>query len=205
MFETIKLIHKISVILFLLIYFIKTILLISNKEDALTKLSKILKVPEMIVSFLFLGTGIYLITQLPEIKTLLIIKVGLVFLSIPVAIIGFKKRNKVLGALSLLMITASYGLAEIAAKNKAKVSTEAVAADGTINSQVLYTDNCAICHGGDGKLGMAGAADLSKTVADKNSIQQTILNGKGLMKKIELTPDQATAIAEYVETQIKGK
>jgi uncharacterized membrane protein SirB2 len=110
MFETIKLIHKISVILFLLIYFIKTILLISNKEDALTKLSKILKVPEMIVSFLFLGTGIYLITQLPEIKPLLIIKVGLVFLSIPVAIIGFKKRNKVLGALSLLMITASYGL-----------------------------------------------------------------------------------------------
>jgi uncharacterized membrane protein SirB2 len=205
MFETIKLIHKISVILFLLIYFIKTILLISNKEDALTKLSKILKVPEMIVSFLFLGTGIYLITQLPEIKTLLIIKVGLVFLSIPVAIIGFKKRNKVLGALSLLMITASYGLAEIAAKNKAKVSTEAVAADGTINSQVLYTDNCAICHGGDGKLGMAGAADLSNTLADKNSIQQTILNGKGLMKAVPLTPEQANAVAEFVETQLKGK
>jgi uncharacterized membrane protein SirB2 len=205
MFETIKLIHKISVILFLLIYFIKTILLISNKEDALTKLSKILKVPEMIVSFLFLGTGIYLITQLPEIKPLLIIKVGLVFLSIPVAIIGFKKRNKVLGALSLLMITASYGLAEIAAKNKAKVSTEAVAADGTINSQVLYTDNCAICHGGDGKLGMAGAADLSKSQADKNAIQQTILNGKGLMKAVPLTPEQATAVAEFVETQLKGK
>jgi uncharacterized membrane protein SirB2 len=205
MFETIKLIHKISVILFLLIYFIKTILLISNKEDALTKLSKILKVPEMIVSFLFLGTGIYLITQLPEIKPLLIIKVGLVFLSIPIAIIGFKKRNKVLGALSLLMITASYGLAEIAAKNKAKVSTEAIATDGTISGQVLYTDNCALCHGGDGKLGMAGAADLSKTQLDKSAIQQTILNGKGLMKAVPLTPEQATAVAEFVETQLKGK
>lgn len=205
MFETIKLIHKIVVILFLLIYFIKTILLISNKEDALTKLTKILKVPEMIVSFLFLATGIYLITQLPEIKPLLIIKVGLVFLSIPIAIIGFKKRNKVLGALSLLMITASYGLAEIAAKNKAKVSTEAVAADGTINAQVLYTDNCALCHGADGKLGMAGAADLSKTQADKNTIQQTIINGKGLMKAVPLTPEQATAVAEFVETQLKGK
>lgn len=205
MFETIKLIHKIVVILFLLIYFIKTILLISNKEDALTKLTKILKVPEMIVSFLFLATGIYLITQLPEIKPLLIIKVGLVFLSIPIAIIGFKKRNKVLGALSLLMITASYGLAEIAAKNKAKISTEAVAADGTINAQVLYTDNCALCHGPDGKLGMAGAADLSKTQADKNTIQQTIINGKGLMKSVPLTPEQASAVAEYVETQLKGK
>ena len=197
--------HYISVIIFLAIYFVKTILLISNKEDGLTKITKILKVPEMIVSFLFLATGIYLLTQINEIKPLLIIKIGLVFLSIPVAIIGFKKRNKVLGALSLLMITASYGLAEIAAKNKAKVSTEAVAADGTINSQVLYTDNCAICHGGDGKLGMAGAADLSKTVADKNSIQQTILNGKGLMKAVPLTPEQANAVAEFIETQLKGK
>lgn len=205
MFETIKLIHKISVILFLLIYFIKTILLISNKEDALTKLSKILKVPEMIVSFLFLGTGIYLITQLPEIKPLLIIKVGLVFLSIPIAIIGFKKRNKVLGALSLLMITASYGLAEIAAKNKAKVSTEAIAADGTISGQVLYTDNCAICHGGDGKLGMAGAYDLSKTTLGADSIKHVIVNGKEAMKAVPLSPEQASAVATYVETQLKGK
>ena len=89
MFETIKLIHKISVILFLLIYFIKTILLISNKEDLLAKLTKTLKVPEMIVSALFLLTGIYLLTQIPEIKPLMIVKVGLVFLSIPIAIVGF--------------------------------------------------------------------------------------------------------------------
>lgn len=205
MFETIKLIHKIVVILFLLIYFIKTILLISNKEDALTKLSKILKVPEMIVSFLFLATGIYLITQLPEIKPLLIIKLALVFLSIPIAVIGFKKRNKVLGALSLLMITASYGLAEIAAKNKAKVSVEAVSADGSINGQVLYTDNCALCHGPDGKLGMAGAYDLSKTKLAADSIKLVIINGKESMKAIPLTPEQASAVAQYVETQIKGK
>lgn len=205
MFETIKLIHKISVILFLLIYFIKTILLISNKEDALTKLSKILKVPEMIVSFLFLATGIYLITQLDVIKPLLIIKVGLVFLSIPIAIIGFKKRNKILGALSLLMITASYGLAEMAAKPQAIVTTEAFNKDGSLNGQVLYTTNCVGCHGDNGKLSSQGAADISKTLLDKNTIQQTIINGKGLMKAVPLTPEQASAVAEYVETQLKGK
>lgn len=205
MFETIKLVHKIAVILFLLIYFIKTILLLSNKEDALTKLTKILKVPEMIVSVLFLGTGIYLLTQLGEIKPLLIAKVGLVFLSIPIAIIGFKKRNKILGALALLMITASYGLAEIAAKNKAKISSDAVTADGKINAQILYVDNCATCHGDNGKLGLSGAKDLSVTQMDKVTIQQTIINGTPVMKPVPLSAEQAAAVAEYVELQIKGK
>jgi mono/diheme cytochrome c family protein len=52
---------------------------------------------------------------------------------------------------------------------------------------------------------MAGAADLSKSQLDKSAIQQTILNGKGLMKAVPLTPEQATAVAEFVETQLKGK
>jgi uncharacterized membrane protein SirB2 len=203
MFETIKLIHKISVILFLLIYFIKTILLISNKEDLLAKLTKALKVPEMIVSALFLLTGIYLLTQIPEIKPLMIVKVGLVFLSIPIAVIGFKKKNKILGALSLLMITASYGLAEIAAKNKAKVTEQSVSVDGKIDGKLIYTDNCALCHGPDGKLGMAGSADLSITQLDTTAIANVILAGKGNMKKVEgLTEEQAKAIAIYVKTML---
>jgi uncharacterized membrane protein SirB2 len=203
MFETIKLIHKISVILFLLIYFIKTILLISNKEDLLAKLTKTLKVPEMIVSALFLLTGIYLLTQIPEIKPLMIVKVGLVFLSIPIAIIGFKKKNKILGALSLLMITASYGLAEIAAKNKAKVTEQAVTTDGKIDGKQIYTDNCALCHGADGKLGMTGAADISATQLDTVAITNVILMGKGNMKKIEgLSEEQAKAVSIYVKTML---
>lgn len=203
MFETIKLIHKISVILFLLIYFIKTILLISNKEDLLTKLTKTLKVPEMIVSALFLLTGIYLLTQIPEIKPLMIVKVGLVFLSIPIAVIGFKKKNKILGALSLLMITASYGLAEIAAKNKAKVSANVITADGKIDSKQIYLDNCALCHGADGKLGMTGAADISTTQLDTTAIANVILVGKGNMKKIDgLTDEQAKSVAVYVKTML---
>lgn len=204
MFETIKLIHVISVVIFLLIYFIKTILLISNKEDALTKLTKALKVPEMIISVTFLGTGIYLLTQIPEIKPLLIVKIGLVFMSIPIAVIGFKKKNKILAALSLVMITASYGLAEIAAKNKAKISTEAVAADGSINANVLYMDNCGLCHGADGKLGAMGAADLSVTQLQKDSISSVIMNGKGNMTKVQgLSPEQAAAIADYVLSDVK--
>ena len=80
--------HLISVILFLLIYLIKTSLLLANKEEGLTKFTKSIKVPEMIVSTLFLLTGIYMLTQIPIINTLLIVKICIVFISIPVAVVG---------------------------------------------------------------------------------------------------------------------
>lgn len=194
--------HWLAVTLFFLIYVVKTVLLLSNKQDLLQKFTKITKVPEMIVSTLFLVTGIYMLTQLPEIKTIMIIKIALVLTSIPVAIIGFKKGNKILAALSLLMITASYGLAEMSRKHKVVVEQNGMAAT---DGKSLYEANCKLCHGDDGKMGAMGAADLSKTAMDVNTIKQTILNGKGNMAKIEMSEEQATAISSYVEESIKGK
>src|SRR3954469_25112700 len=95
--------HLISVNLFLLIYLVKTVLLLTNKNEGLARFTKMVKVPEMIISTLFLATGIYLLVQVGTTK-LLLIKIGMVVLSIPVAIIGFKKKNKILALLSLLMI-----------------------------------------------------------------------------------------------------
>lgn len=194
--------HWLAVTLFFLIYVIKTVLLLSNRQDLLQKFTKITKVPEMIVSTLFLVTGIYMLTQLPEIKTIMIIKISLVFVSIPVAIIGFKKGNKILAALSLLMITASYGLAEMSRKHKVVSEQGGVA---VTDGKSLYEANCKLCHGEDGKLAAMGAADLSKTAMDANTIKQTILNGKGNMAKIEMSEEQAMAIASYVDGSVKGK
>jgi mono/diheme cytochrome c family protein len=205
MYKAMLITHQIVVTIFFLIYVIKTILLLSNKKEVLARFTKVSKVPEMIVSFLFLATGIYLMTQLPEISNLLFIKISLVFLSIPIAIVGFKKGNKVLAALALLMITASYGLAEMSRKKKAVVSDNAVSAEGAIKGDVLYMDNCALCHGADGKLGMAGASDLNKTSLDAEGVKTIILNGRGMMKAVPLSPEQADAVANYVTTSIKGK
>lgn len=92
--------HYLFVVLFTLIYLVKTILLLSDKDELLEKFKKKTRIAEMIVSFGFLATGIYLMTQLPVITVYMIIKLGLVFLSIPLAVIGFKKKNKVLASLS---------------------------------------------------------------------------------------------------------
>src|ERR1043165_2625193 len=109
-------IHLVAVQLFVLIYLVKLVLLFANKE-ALLKFTRATRLLEMIVSVLFLGTGIWLFIILGAIKMLQIIKLVLVFASIPIAVIGYKKMNKALALLSFLCIVGAYGLAE-AAKSK---------------------------------------------------------------------------------------
>ncbi|MBX3163696.1 MAG: c-type cytochrome [Bacteroidetes bacterium] len=201
--------HYLVVILFFLIYVIKTILLLSDKTDLLAAFTKKTKVAEMIISALFLITGVYLTTQLPfggEYDYLFFIKIAMVFASIPVAIIGFKKQNKILAALSLLLITGAFGLAEVYHKRKgiAKESSKnAVAA--TTDGKTLYEMNCKLCHGSDGKLGASGSKDLSMTEFDNEGIKKIILRGKGLMPASAVNEEQATAIAEYVSEHLKGQ
>lgn len=198
--------HFVVVTIFFLIYLIKTALLLANKTEALQSFTKKIKVIEMIVSFLFLATGVYLMTQIPEIKPILIIKITIVLLSIPLAVVGFKKGNKGLATLSFVLILAAFGIGEMMKKgSKAVVSEKAVSTDGTINGQQIYTDNCAKCHGTDGKAGITGASDLSVTQISNDSISSVILNGRKTMAKIDgLTPEQASAVAEYVSASIKG-
>ncbi|MBK7310530.1 MAG: SirB2 family protein [Sphingobacteriaceae bacterium] len=199
--------HILVVTLFLLLYVIKTILLLSNRTDLLQKFSKMFKIPEMIISTLFLITGIYLATQLPfgsKYDYLFWIKLVMVFASIPIAIIGFKKSNKILAALSLLLITGSYGLAEVYGKKKAIIAVDANAAIAN-DGIALYEANCKLCHGADGKLAMAGAKDLSATTMDVAAIKEIILKGKSTMPPAPVNDEQAQMIADYVHSSLKGK
>lgn len=161
----------------------------------------------MIISALFLLTGIYLTTQLPfggKYDYLFWIKLVMVFASIPIAVIGFKKGNKILAALSLLLITGAFGLAEVYTKRKgiAKdgASTELVANDG----KALYEANCVVCHGNDGKLGISGAADLSASTLDAAGVKDVILHGKNMMQPVSVSDEQAALIADYVTGSLKG-
>jgi uncharacterized membrane protein SirB2 len=200
--DAISLAHRITVTVFFLIYVIKTVLLLSNRADLLQKFTKTTRVIEMTVSVLFLITGVYLMVGLEHIPAMLWIKIVLVLGSIPVAVIGFKKGNKILAALSLLMITASYGLAEVQKKKREKGEVVAV---NNLNGQEIYTSKCANCHGSDGKLGFSNAADLSTSTISADSIKQVILKGRNMMIPVDITDEQAEAVTAYVESSIKGK
>jgi mono/diheme cytochrome c family protein len=200
MFKAIFLTHLISVNLFLLIYLIKTIMLLANKNEGLAKFTKAVKVPEMIISTLFLLTGIYMLITIPTITTLLIIKIIIVFASIPLAVIGFKKRNKALAVTSLVMIITAYGLAEMSKKHK-KDAPESHT-EATMSGNDIFMANCSSCHGADGKLGAMGATDLSASSLDLNGRIEVIKNGRGAMTGFagSLSDDQVKAVAEFTET-----
>ena len=201
MFEKIFLIHKISVILFLLIYLVKTFLLLFSSGDKLRKISKTIRVPEMIISFSFLVTGIYMLTQIPEISKWMIIKITAVVISIPLAVIGFKKSNRILAVISLLLIIGAYGLAEMSKKKSVEKNVEAVKNAGN-DGKALYEANCTKCHGEDGKAAVMGAYDLSATQLDDVAMSEVIMNGKQAMAgfKEVLTEEQVKAVVMYVHS-----
>jgi uncharacterized membrane protein SirB2 len=203
--------HRLVVILFLLIYVVKTVLLLFNKQDTLDLFTKKVKIPEMVISFLFLATGVALLFLIPEIKPLLIAKIVVVLVSIPVAVIGFKRKIKALGALSLLLIVGAYGMAEV---SKRKITRQEVAQEGLLtdpaqtgydqvaHGKVLYGLYCNSCHGEEGDLQMAGAKNLKVTAYTEAEVVQIVTQGKGEMMGYQkvLSAEEIAAVSVYALT-----
>ncbi|HEX5172420.1 MAG TPA: cytochrome c, partial [Cyclobacteriaceae bacterium] len=166
-------------------------------------ISNSLRVPDRIIGLILLGTGIYLLTQLPTVSSFIVVKLICVLAAIPTAIIALRRKVKVLALLSLLLFVSAVGLTEV---SKRKVAMGSIAQIEPMNGKEIFNASCAQCHGVDGKLGVMGATDLSSTQTEWTSIIKTIKNGKGLMVgyKGRLTDAQIAAVADYVK-MLKGK
>jgi uncharacterized membrane protein SirB2 len=194
--------HKVVVLLFLLHYVLKLVLLLTNRNEQLERYTKSMRIPEMVLSVLFLVTGVWMMIVGSAITTLQIIKLVCVFASIPLAVIGFKKRNKVLGALAVLLIVAAYGLAEMSKKAKTgpKVDTTSIG-DPIEAGKLIYSNSCINCHGGDGRLGGSGSKDLAVVQLSVDEQKALIRNGKGAMPGYkDLSDDQLDAVVQYIAT-----
>ncbi len=197
--------HKLVVLLFLIHYVVKLVMLQMGKSEQLAKYTKVTKVPEMILSVGFLFSGGYMLFTTMQFTTLMIIKLICVFASIPLAVVGFKKGNKALATLAVLLILAAYGLGEVnkAKKAGAKVDTTAVSGDAIAVGKTVYNEKCANCHGADGKLGFSGAKDLSVTQLTAEQQKELVRKGKNAMPPygVEvLSDEQLDAVVQYVGT-----
>jgi mono/diheme cytochrome c family protein len=203
--HSIILAHRILVSLFLLQYMVKLILLLTNKKDELAKYTKATRIAEMLVSVGFLVTGVWVLVQMGDsgLSKFMIIKLVCVFAAIPLAIIGFKRANKALAVLSVVLILAAYGLAEMNVKAMAggKVDTSSTKDPLEMGKIVYQNKSCIGCHGPDGKLGANGAKDLSATTLSIDEQKAIIKNGKSPMPGYnDLNDEQLQAVIEYIGT-----
>jgi len=196
-FSNIKLVHLVVVNLFLLLYLVKTILLVANKSKSLNSLTKVMKVPEMIISTLFLITGVWMIVLMGGIlHRMLLIKILIILAAIPMAVIGFKKQNKALAVIAFLFVVGAYGIAEMGKHPKVKPTPEGQA----ISGMELYKSNCQSCHGPKGNLGNNGSADLSLSTIDHGKELQIINDGKTPMPAYNnLSAAEKDSLISFIE------
>ncbi len=76
------------------------------------------------------------------------------------------------------------------------------------DAKKLYGDRCALCHGTDGD----GKGVIMQTAAfdaefwkksDDAAITKAIIEGKGKMPAIPLSPEEAKAVVEYMKSSFK--
>lgn len=66
----------------------------------------------------------------------------------------------------------------------------------------LYSENCVICHGQNGKAGMSGATDLSTSVLSHEATVNVIANGRNGMRAFsnQFSKEEIEAVAKHVES-----
>ncbi len=194
--------HVLVVTVFLVLYLVKTLLLFAGSPATLDNFTARTKVPEMIVSVLFLLTGLYLWKYSGNVDTWFYVKLGAVAVAIPSAIIGFKKRIKPLAVLSFFLIVYSYGISETKSPvfKKADIASAYTDTDNTLLGKEIYMGECASCHGADGRGGLSGAKDLSLSESSPEEVSERIIEGKGMMPAFgkRLTDVQIDAVATYI-------
>ena len=138
------------------------------------------------------------------------IKLTLVIGAIPIAVIAYKKYNKLLAVLAIIMLISAYGLAEMfkAQFGKRHEITAVVTDPGnseynvTVHGAALYTAQCIVCHGTDGTASFSGAKDLTLSTKSADEIIETIKNGKNTMPKMAdiYNEQELKALADYVKS-----
>ncbi len=72
--------------------------------------------------------------------------------------------------------------------------------------EAIFMAECALCHGRDGKLGLAGAKDLTRTGLSNAEMITLVTNGKGGMIGFgkTLSPKQIEEVVDHVRTLHKA-
>jgi len=211
--------HVTVVTLFLLFLLFKTVLLLANKKELLSKVRTKLKMVDPILGVLMLATGGYLLSLYgSSAPTYLWVKLIIVLIIIPIGIVAFKKESKAMAIITLLLTFYIYGASEAGslsfskeettaaseenpAQNATEVVIEGSTADLLKTGKEIYLAECKKCHGKDGKRGLFKATDLTQSKLNLSEKVAWIKKGKGVMPAYEekLSKTEIKAVALYLD------
>lgn len=76
----------------------------------------------------------------------------------------------------------------------------AVGTNGNPDGAALFDMYCTLCHGGDGKLGINGAKDLTASALSREEMIAVVTHGRNTMAPFKqvLDPGQVEAVVDHV-------
>ena len=109
----------------------------------------------------------------------------------------------VLGILTVIII--SYvGVAQqgdILAAEEGEEPEQAEEGEVTEEPDAMYEANCSACHGADLSGGMGPDLTSVESSLSEDEISEIIINGRGDMPAIDVSPEEADAISEWLVEQ----
>ena len=205
-FSLIKQIHIITATLFLLFLLFKSTFVLLNRNDSLKKIKKYILIPDILIQTGFLASGLALVFMGSSLvnnqPAWFHIKMTAVVIGVVIAVIAFKKNNKLFVIVSLLIFLMIYGYTEmIASKHKKDIPSGLTKGADSLSGKHIYNNYCASCHGDDGKKGLSGAKDLSLSELTKEDSYSIIYNGRNNMMayKNQLSKENIDSVNNYIQ------
>ena len=107
---------------------------------------------------------------------------------------------------TLLFFSLVLSLVSCSGNNNSAASENGDASIKVVSGKSLFDQNCAACHGNDGKLGASGAKDLTKTGMNDAQIEKIIRDGQNGMPPMEAllgSDENIKAVTDYVKSMGK--
>ncbi len=202
--------HVAASLIFFLIYFIKTILLLANKHETLAAFSRRTRIVEGVFGGLMVLTGVYLyFASAFATEVWMTVKIVGVLAFLFIGVRSFRKRHKLLAVLNLFLffylfvisrtktLTGKETWVEERLETLASLPSEPLA-----RGKVLYEQLCAPCHGIDGTDTREGAKKLAGSQISFFQIPEIIRKGKKTMPAFGkyLSEEDIRAVTQYVIT-----
>ena len=203
--------HEGLVGIYILLFLIKLILLLTGSKTSLANFRKKTKVVgEMVLPTLFIIAGIILLIGSPNFlsQPWMLAKFALVIVATVLGMITFKRNNAALGILTFLI----FGYLMMLSYRKDLSLKKATAATGNTETTVssdpavqsglaMYNKfKCAECHGAKGDLGKMNASDLSATILPEDGLKAVIKDGRKSMAPYgsQMNDEELSALTKYV-------